>query len=72
MSRRVAIGAVVVLEIIFAGPFTGASMNPARSAGPAIVSGQLGSLWIYLTAPLLGAGLAAVSHVWIHPPPRDK
>lgn len=61
----IAIGAVVVLEIIFAGPFTGASMNPARSAGPAIVSGQLGSLWIYLVAPVLGAGLAAVLSSWI-------
>jgi aquaporin Z len=55
----VVIGAVVTLDILFGGPISGASMNPARSLGPAIVSGHLGTLWIYLTAPLLGA-VAAV------------
>lgn len=53
-----AIGAVVLLEAFFAGPISGASMNPARSLGPAIVSGQLTFLWIYLTAPFIGALLA--------------
>lgn len=51
----VAIGAVVALEAMFAGPICGASMNPARSIGPAIVSMQLASLWIYITAPIAGA-----------------
>lgn len=55
----VAIGAVVGLEAMFAGPISGASMNPARSLAPAIVSGNVQSLWIYLTAPIIGA-LAAV------------
>jgi aquaporin Z len=50
-----AIGAVVGLEAMFAGPVSGASMNPARSLGPALVSGQVDHLWIYLTAPVLGA-----------------
>jgi len=53
-----AIGGVVMLEAIFAGPMTNASMNPARSLGPAIVSGHLENLWLYLLAPVIGALLA--------------
>ena len=52
------IGAVVLLEALFAGPISGASMNPIRSAAPALISGQLNHLWIYLSAPTLGALLA--------------
>lgn len=55
----VAIGAVIGLEALFAGPITGASMNPARSLAPAIISGHVQHLWIYCTAPVLGAVLAA-------------
>ncbi|MBI5247445.1 MAG: aquaporin [Elusimicrobia bacterium] len=54
-----AAGLIVVLASIFGGPLTGASMNPARSLAPALVSGRLGGLWIYLSAPLLGAFAAA-------------
>lgn len=54
----VAIGAVVGLEAMFAGPISGASMNPARSLAPALVSLRLDGLWLYLTAPMLGSGLA--------------
>jgi aquaporin NIP len=58
LMAGVAIGGMVALEAIFAGPITGASMNPARSFAPAIVSGHLESLWIYLTAPFLGSAMA--------------
>ena len=57
-----AIGGVVLLEAMFAGPICGASMNPARSLSPAIVSGNIKTLWIYLTAPVLGAVFATV--IW--------
>lgn len=55
-----AIGAVVALEAMFAGPICGASMNPARSLGPAVVSGHLEYLWIYLLSPIAGALLAVL------------
>lgn len=51
----VAIGSIIALEALFAGPISGASMNPARSLAPAIVSLNLDYLWIYLAAPVLGA-----------------
>jgi aquaporin NIP len=53
----VAIGAVIGLEALFAGPISGASMNPARSLAPAVISGHLQPVWIYIIAPLLGAYL---------------
>jgi len=56
----IAIGSVVLLEAMFAGPVCGASMNPARSLGPAIVSGEIKQVWIYITAPILGAITAIV------------
>ncbi len=55
MFAGLAIGFVVLLEAMFAGPICGASMNPIRSLAPAIVSGHLEYVWIYLTAPILGA-----------------
>ena len=57
----IAIGGIVLLEAMFAGPMTKASMNPARSIGPALVSGQLTHLWLYIVAPILGALAAVVS-----------
>lgn len=53
-----AVGGLIVLEALFGGPVSGASMNPARSLGPAFMSGNLEHIWIYLTAPMLGALLA--------------
>jgi aquaporin NIP len=55
MFAGLAIGSVVALEAMFAGPICGASMNPARSFGPAMVSGHTEFLWIYLSATTLGA-----------------
>jgi aquaporin Z len=57
----IAIGGTVLLEAMFAGPITGASMNPARSIAPALVSGNLSLLWVYIFAPILGALLATGS-----------
>ncbi len=59
----IAIGFTVGLEAMFAGPITGASMNPARSIGPALASGNFESLWIYIVATTLGAVLAAIVFV---------
>lgn len=56
----ITIGSVVLLEAMFAGPISGASMNPARSLAPAVVSGNIGQVWIYLIAPVLGALIAVI------------
>ena len=54
----IAIGGVIALEALFAGPICGASMNPARSLAPAVVSGDWRGLWIYIAGPVLGSGAA--------------
>lgn len=54
-------GVIVGLEAIFGGPVSGASMNPARSLAPALVSGTFTGLWLYVAAPLLGATAAAAA-----------
>jgi aquaporin Z len=64
----VAVGAVIALEAMFAGPISGASMNPARSLAPALVSLRLESLWVYLTAPVLGACSAVLLCRCVHEP----
>ena len=61
-AAALAIGGTVGLCALVGGPVSGASMNPARSLGPALVSGDLSSLWIYLLAPLVGASLAALAY----------
>ena len=61
MMAGIAIGSVVLLEALFAGPITNASMNPARSLAPNIVSGNIKGLWLYILAPIIGAILAVVS-----------
>ena len=58
MFAGLAIGSTVLLEAMFAGPVCGASMNPIRSISPAIVSGHLEHLWIYIAAPIAGAAFA--------------
>jgi aquaporin NIP len=58
ITAGIAIGSVIALEAMFAGPICGASMNPVRSLAPAVVSGNLQHLWVYLAAPTIGALLA--------------
>ena len=61
ITAGIAVGAVIGLGAMFAGPICGASMNPARSLAPAVVSNHFSSLWIYLIAPALGALLAVLA-----------
>ena len=58
ITAGIAIGAVIALEALFAGPITGASMNPARSLAPALVSLRFDYVWVYLFAPVIGSLLA--------------
>ena len=71
-TAGLAIGAVVALEALIGGPISGASMNPARSLAPAIVSLDLDSVWIYLTAPVVGAVLGVFVFRCVHGPCSDE
>jgi aquaporin NIP len=64
-AAAIAIGGTVGLDAMFGGPITGASMNPARSIGPALVSGNLHALWLYIAAPICGASLAALTYQFV-------
>ncbi len=64
-AAAIAIGGTVGLDALFGGPISGASMNPARSAGPAIVSGDLHALWLYVVAPATGAALAGLTYQFL-------
>ena len=64
-AAAIAIGGTVGLDAMFGGPISGASMNPARSLGPALVSGELHALWLYIAAPLLGAALGALAYQFV-------
>jgi aquaporin NIP len=61
-AAAIAIGGTVGLDALFGGPITGASMNPARSIGPALVSGELHDLWVYIVGPLAGALAGAIAY----------
>ena len=71
ISAGLSIGAVVALEALFGGPISGASMNPARSLGPAVIVGDVSTLWLYCCAPTLGALLAVPFCQWLHWMPKD-
>jgi aquaporin NIP len=64
-AAAIAIGGTVGLDAMFGGPISGASMNPARSLGPALVSGDLHALWLYVVAPLAGATLGAFAYQFV-------
>jgi aquaporin NIP len=61
-AAAIAIGGTVGLDAMFGGPITGASMNPARSLGPALASGTWTDFWIYLVGPVVGAALGALAY----------
>jgi aquaporin NIP len=61
-AAAIAIGGTVGLDALFGGPVTGASMNPARSFGPALVSGEWQDFWVYAAGPVLGAALGALAY----------
>lgn len=65
-----AVGATVGLEAMFAGPISGASMNPARSLAPALVAGVHTGLWVYIVGPLVGAAAAVLVHRLMAEPAR--
>lgn len=67
-AAALAIGGTVGLDGLFGGPITGASMNPARSFGPALASGQWHEFWIYVVGPMLGAALGALAYQFIRTP----
>lgn len=66
-AAAIAIGGAVALGALVGGPVSGASMNPARSLGPALAGGDLASLWVYLTAPFLGSLLAVILYGRLRP-----
>lgn len=68
LTAGIAVGSTIAMEALVAGPLTKASMNPARSLGPAVVSGDLSQLWIYIVAPIAGALVGAMLYRLI----RDK
>jgi len=64
-AAAIAIGGTIALDAMFGGPISGASMNPARSIGPALVSGQLHALWLYIVAPIVGASFGGLAYQFV-------
>jgi aquaporin NIP len=64
-AAAIAIGGTIGLDAMFGGPISGASMNPMRSIGPALVSGNLHALWLYIVAPIVGASVGAVLYQFV-------
>jgi MIP family channel proteins len=68
-AAAIAIGGTVGLDALFGGPVTGASMNPARSLGPALVAGEWTDFWIYVAGPICGAAIGAFAYQFIRGEP---
>jgi aquaporin NIP len=64
-AAAIAIGGTIGLDAMFGGPISGASMNPARSLGPALVSGNLHALWLYIVAPVLGTAVGGLAYQFV-------
>jgi len=68
-AAAIAIGGTIALDAMFGGPISGASMNPMRSIGPAVVSGDLHALWIYIVGPGVGASLGGLAYQYVRGEP---
>jgi MIP family channel proteins len=68
-AAAIAIGGTIGLDAMFGGPISGASMNPARSLGPALVSGDLHALWLYILAPILGTSIGGLAYQFVRAEP---
>ncbi|MEI8105128.1 MAG: aquaporin [Actinomycetes bacterium] len=64
-AAAIAVGATVAMDALFGGPISGASMNPIRSVGPALVTGDLHALWLYIVAPIAGTSLGALTYQFV-------
>jgi aquaporin NIP len=64
-AAAIAIGGTIALDAMFGGPISGASMNPMRSLGPALVSGDLHALWLYIAAPVLGTTVGGLAYQFV-------
>lgn len=67
-AAAIAIGGTVGLDALFGGPITGASMNPARSLGPALASGTWSSFWVYVVGPVIGAAIGVFAYELVRGP----
>jgi aquaporin NIP len=67
-AAAIAIGGTVALDALFGGPVTGASMNPARSLGPALAAGQWSDFWVYVAGPLAGAAIGVFGYGLVRGP----
>ncbi len=70
-AAAIAIGGAVALDALFGGPVTGASMNPARSFGPALASGEWGDFWIYVAGPVAGAAMGLFGYELVRGSPSS-
>jgi aquaporin NIP len=68
-AAAIAIGGTIGLDAMFGGPISGASMNPMRSLGPAVVSGDLHALWLYIAAPTVGGSIGAALYQFVRGEP---